>query len=140
VNREGFYAADKLLRRDLTGSHRIRFSPLRQTSILRKMAEKSYYVEFAFTSKQTHIRWQAVVEVPNVLVRRNHAELINNGRREKSVALDLGREVALAAFSGANNFVGPCHEDALWYDDRHPVMDERVCDHEQNGIKVWRIS
>jgi hypothetical protein len=102
------------------------------------MAEKSY-VEFAFTSKQTQCRWQAAVEVPNILVRHNHAELMNNSRREKSVALDLGREVALAAFSGANSVVGPHHEDALWYDDRPPVMDERACDHEQNGIRVWRI-
>jgi hypothetical protein len=31
------------------------------------------------------------------------------------------------------------HEDALWYDDRHPVMDERGCDHEQNGIRIWLI-
>jgi hypothetical protein len=103
------------------------------------MAEKSYYVEFAFTSKQTHVRWQAFVEVPNDLVRSNQPVLTNNSRREKSVALDLGREVALAAFSGANSVVGPHHEDALWYDDRHPVMDKRACDHEQNGIRVWRI-
>jgi hypothetical protein len=104
------------------------------------MAEKSYYVEFAFTSKQTHVRWQAVVEVPNVLVLRKQTESINNGRREKAVALNLGREVALAAFSGANSVIGPYHEDALWYDDRPSLMDERTCDHEQNGIRVWRIS
>ena len=104
------------------------------------MAEKSYYVEFAFTSKQTHLRWQAVVEVPTILVQRDHAKLMNNSRREKSVALDLGREVALTAFSDAKSVVGPYHEDALWYDDRPSLMDERNCDHQQNGIRVWRFS
>jgi hypothetical protein len=76
---EGFYATDKLLRRDLTGSHRS------QTSILRKTAEKSYYVEFASTSKKTHVRWLAVIEVPNVWVRRKHPELINNSRRAEAL-------------------------------------------------------
>jgi hypothetical protein len=104
------------------------------------MAEKSYCIEFAFTSKEGLIRWQAVVEVPSALVLRKQTELIDRARREKAVALDLAREVALAAFSDANRVVWPCHEDALWYDYRPSLVDERACDHEENGIRVWRIS
>ena len=109
--------------------------------LLLNMSERYYYIEFTFTPKKgSHIHREAVVEVPKDLVRRKQTELINNGRREKAVALNLGREVALAAFSGANSVLGPYHEDALWYDDRPSLMDERTCDHEQNGIRVWRIS
>jgi hypothetical protein len=34
----------------------------------------------------------------------------------------------------------PYDEDALWYEDRPYVMDERPCDHEENEIKVWKIA
>jgi hypothetical protein len=105
------------------------------------MAEKSYYIELTFTSKQAHIRWQAVVEVPDAFVLRKQTELINKDRREKAVALNLARKVALSAFSaGASRVVRPYDEDALWYDDRPSLMDERACHYEENGIKVWRIS
>ena len=70
------------------------------------MTEKSYYIELTFTSKQTHIRWQAVVEAPNPFVLRKQTELIDKDRREKAVALDLAREVALATFSGAQRLFG----------------------------------
>jgi hypothetical protein len=132
-------APNKLLRRDLTGSHRIRSVPASNLNS-EQMTKKSYYIELAFTSKQAHMRWQAVVEVPNAFVLRKQTELVNKDRREKAVALDLAREVALAAFSGAKRIVGPYHEDALWYDDRPSLLDERACDHEENGIRVWRIS
>lgn len=85
------------------------------------------------------MRWQAVVEVPTGVVLRKQTELVNKDRREKAVALDLAREVALAAFSGAKGVVRPYHEDALWYDDRPSLMDKRACNHEENGIRVWRI-
>jgi hypothetical protein len=75
------------------------------TSILRKMAEESYCIEFAFTSKERHARWKAVVEVPNASVLRKQTELENKDRREEAIPLDLAREVALAAFSGANRVV-----------------------------------
>jgi hypothetical protein len=70
------------------------------------MAEKSYCIEFVFTSKEGHIRRQAVVEVPDALVLRKQTESVNKDRREKGTALELAREVALAAFSDANWVVG----------------------------------
>ena|ERR1700749_502024 len=105
------------------------------------MTEKFYYIELTFTSKQAYIRWQAVVEVPNAFVLRQKKELTNKDRRDKAVALSLAREVALTAFSaGANRVACPHDEDALWYDERPSLVDERDCDHEENDIRVWRIS
>jgi hypothetical protein len=65
------------------------------------MTEKSYYIEFRFTPKQRDVRREAILEVPNDLVRRTQTELMNKDRREKAIVLDLAREVALAAFSTA---------------------------------------
>jgi hypothetical protein len=80
------------------------------------------------------------VEVPAGLVQRQHSELINQNLREKTVALNLARQAALAAFTtSAEQVVWPYDEDALWYEDRPFVMAERLCDHEENGIKVWKI-
>jgi hypothetical protein len=110
--------------------------------LLRNMSQRSYYIEFTFTPKKgSHIHREAVVEVPKDLVRRKQTELINESRKEKAVALDLARGVALAAFStGTERIVGAYDEDALWYDDRPSLMDERACDHEENCIRVWRIA
>jgi hypothetical protein len=70
------------------------------------MAEKSYCIEVAFTSKGVHIRRQAVVEVPKALGSGEQTELVNEDKRKKAVALDLAREVALATFSGAQRLFG----------------------------------
>ena len=66
---------------------------------------------------------EAVVEVPRDLVRRK-----------------LARRAALAVFSaGEQRLAWPYDEDALWCEDRHPVMNERPCDFEDDGIRAWRI-
>jgi hypothetical protein len=60
--------------------------------------------------------------------------------REKAIVLELGRRDALALFSiGEQRLPSPHNEDALWYEDRHPVMNERPYDYEDNGIRTWRI-
>jgi hypothetical protein len=105
------------------------------------MSEK-YYIEFKFIPKEERqIHRNALVEVPTDLVRREQTPWINWNRREKKVALDLARAVALAEFStGAAWIAWPYDEDALWCDDRPSLMGERACDYEQNGVRVWRIS
>jgi hypothetical protein len=83
----------------------------------------------------------AVVELPKNLVHRKRSELIGQKLSEKSIALDLARQAALATLStGAKPVVWPCDEDALWYEDRPYVMDEKSHDHEENGVKVWKIA
>jgi hypothetical protein len=85
-------------------------------------------------------QYAAVVEVPKDIVDRRRSELIDRNLSAKAIALDLAREAALATFStDAKQVVRPCDEDALWYEDRPYVMDERPSDHEENGINVWKI-
>jgi hypothetical protein len=83
---------------------------------------------------------EAAIEVPKYLVHRKQSELINENLREKAIALDFARRAALALFAfGAEPIVGSYDEEALWFEDRHPVMNERQCDYEENGTRAWRI-
>ena len=83
----------------------------------------------------------AVVEVLNDVVHRKQSELVNQNLREKTIALDLARQAALSTFAiGGEQVSWPYDEDALWYEERPSVMDERPCDHEEIGVQVWKIA
>jgi hypothetical protein len=111
-----------------------------------QMSEQYFYVRLKFipkfgtTSELNVKQHEAAVEVPKSLVQRKQSELINENPREKAIALDFARRAALAIFStGADPVAWPYDEDALWCEDRHPVMNERPCDHKKNGARAWRI-
>jgi hypothetical protein len=109
------------------------------------MSDEYFYVRFRFSPKigvrtgpNTRLH-EAVVEVPRDLVQRKKSEF-NENPREKAIALDFARRAALALFStGEQRLAWPYDEDALWCEDRHPVMNERPSDYEDDGIRAWRI-
>jgi hypothetical protein len=110
------------------------------------MRGEYFYVRFRFSPKigartgTISRQHEVVVEVPKDLVQRKQSEFMNENPREKAVALDLARRVALAIFStGERRLAWPYDEDALWCEDRHPIMNERPCDYEDDGIRAWRI-
>lgn len=110
------------------------------------MIDEYYYVRFRFSAKigvptgPTPRQHEAVVEVPRDLVQRKKSEFMNENPREKAIALDCARRAALALFSiGEQRLAWPYDEDALWCEDRHPVMNERPCDYEDDGTRAWRI-
>jgi hypothetical protein len=109
------------------------------------MSDEFFYVRFRFSTKigvptgPSPRQHEAVVEVPMDLVQRKKLEF-NEIPREKAIALDFARRAALALFStGEQRLAWPYDEDALWCEDRHPVMNERSCDYEEDGIRAWRI-
>src|ERR1700681_2597679 len=119
-----------------------------QTSgeIPRNMSDEYFYVRFRFSPKMgvrtgpTARQHEAVVEVPRDLIQRKQSAFMNENPREKAIALDFARRAALAIFSiGEQRLAWPYDEDALWCEDRHPVMNERPCDFEDDGIRAWRI-
>ena len=58
----------------------------------------------------------------------------NSGRE------DLARRAALGTFpTVAERVLGLYHEDAIWYEDQPPVMNERPCDNEEDGTRSWEI-
>jgi hypothetical protein len=110
------------------------------------MSSRFFYVQLKFTPKirtdnsGRNKQHGAVVEVRKDLVQRRQAAIINHNRREKAIALDLARRAALGTFSTVEERVlGLYHEDAIWYEDQPPVMNERPCDNEQNGTRAWKI-
>jgi CheB methylesterase len=114
--------------------------------IPRNMSDEYFYVRFRFSPKigvrtaPSTRQHEAVVEVPRNLVQRKKLDYMNENPREKAIALDFARRAALALFStGEQGLAWPYDEDALWCEDRHPVMKERPCDCEHDGIRAWRI-
>ena len=109
--------------------------------LVHNMGEHFFYVRFMFIPKSAPLTpHKAIVEVPKDLVQRKQLGLRNEKSEEKVIALDLARRAALAAISTRTERLGwPYDEDALWCEGRHYVLDERPCDHEENGVRVWRI-
>ena len=106
------------------------------------MSDKFFYLQFKFIPKIGHTftdEREVVVEVPKDLVQRK-SESINEGLREV-VALDLARRVALGTFPNESERAFDLYEEAppIWYPDRPQVMNERACDHEENGTRAWRV-
>jgi hypothetical protein len=109
--------------------------------------EKAFIVRLIFTPKTGIGRvpltrhYTALVEVRDDLVHRKQSDSANQNLREKTIALDLARQAALSTFAINGEQVSwPYDEDALWYEERPHVMDQRPCDHEQGGVKVWKIA
>ena len=105
-----------------------------------------YYVRLKFMPKfripslPNTKEHEVMVEVPKYLVQRKLSALINENPRETAIALDFARRAALALFAlGAEPILWPHDEEALWCEDRHPMMNERSCDYEENGTRAWRI-
>ena len=106
------------------------------------MSNQFFYLQLKFKPKIGHTvtdEREVVVEVPKDLVQRK-SELINESLREV-IALDLARSAALGTFpTEAERVLALYDEDPpIWYNDRPPVMNERPCDHEENGTRAWRI-
>ena len=81
-----------------------------------------------------------VVEVPKDLVQRK-SEKIDESLRPV-FALDLAKSAALGTFPNeAERSLDLYDEDPpIWYQERPPVINERPCDHEENGTTAWRIA
>jgi hypothetical protein len=110
------------------------------------MSSRFFYVELKFIPRiRTYTvpmtkQHGAVVEVPKDLVQRKQSEIINENPSEKAIALALARRAAFGTFPTVEErVVGLYNEDAIWCEDRPPVMNERPCDHEENGTRAWRI-
>lgn len=112
-----------------------------------KMSEQFYYVHLGFIPKMVTLTFpilrqrEVVVEVPKDLVQHRLSALVNENLGEEEIALNLARRAALATFpTVAERLVGLYDENApRWHEHRHHVMDERPCDHEENGVRAWRI-
>ena len=112
-----------------------------------KMSEQFFYVHLKFIPKIVTLtvtilrQREVVVEVSKRLVQHSQSKLLNENPGEKAIALDLARRVALDTFpTVAGRILGLYDEAApTWHEQRHHVMNERPCNHEENGTRAWRI-
>ena len=101
-------------------------------------SEQFFYVHLKFTQ-------EIVVEVPRGLLNQRQSDLVGKGFTAKALALDLARDVALKMASPfpaiGERAAGLYDEDPpIWYEYRHRVMNQRPCDHEERGIRAWKIA
>jgi hypothetical protein len=73
------------------------------------------------------------------------ADLVGQDFTEKAIALDLARDVALQTASPfpaiGKRAAGLYDEDPpIWYEHRHRAMNQRPCNHEERGIRAWKIA
>jgi hypothetical protein len=106
------------------------------------MSNRFFYLRFKFTPKIGHTFTDergVIVEVPKNLVQRK-SDLINESLKEV-IALGLAKSAALGTFLTEAERVVDLYEEGppIWYPDRLPIMNERPCDHEENGIRAWKI-
>ena len=115
------------------------------------MSEQFFYVHLKFTPKSVSLAapigspHEIVVEVPRWLLHQRQSDLVGRHSTEKAIALDIARDVALKTESPfpaiGERAAGLFDEDPpIWYEYRHRVMNQRPCDHEEHGIRAWKIA
>jgi hypothetical protein len=84
---------------------------------------------------------EVVIEVPRDLLQSKQSHLTNDILREKIIAIDLARRAALSTFPTVAERAVELYDEDLptWRKNRFHVMNQRPCDHEENGTRAWRL-
>jgi hypothetical protein len=88
-----------------------------------------------------YAQFEVVVEVPKDLVLCEHSKSLTGTTEEKILALGIARITALGTLPQIGDRAAEMYDEGVpfWRAERHPMMNERPCDHEQSGIRAWRI-
>ena len=114
------------------------------------MSDQFFYVHLKFTPKSVSLGapigrpQEIVVEIPRELVSHRQSEPPGQDVTENTIALDLARDIALKTAGPfpaiGERGAGLYDEDQpIWYEYRHPVMNQKACDCEECGIRAWKI-
>jgi hypothetical protein len=111
------------------------------------MSEQFLYAQFNFRSKAKADKIEAteqcevVVEVPKDLVPCKHSKSLTGTTEEKILALGIARITALGTLPQIGEPAAEMYDEGapFWREERHPMMNERPCDHEERGIRAWKI-
>jgi hypothetical protein len=106
------------------------------------MSDQFFYLRLKFIPKIGHTftnEREVVVEVPKDLVQRK-SESVDESLKEV-VALGLAKSAALGTFPTEAERAIELYDEGppIWYHERLSVMNERPCDHEENGTRAWQI-
>jgi hypothetical protein len=111
------------------------------------MSKQFLYAQLNFSLKPktdkvlTTDQCEVVVEIPKDLVHCQHSESPTGNVKEKVIALGIARITALATFPKVGERAAEMYDEGQpnWHQERLRVMNERPCDHEENGTRAWRI-
>lgn len=111
------------------------------------MSHQFTYVEFSISPKSGLAGQQkgteiVTVELPYRFVENWKLERPGRNTTDEEIAIDIATPPAIAC---ARKFVRLCHQPLMDREihspvfriERHSHMNERVCDYEDNGIRVW---
>jgi len=115
------------------------------------MSKQFFYVHLKFTPKSVSLAapigspHEIVVEVPRELLKQRQSDPVGQGFTEEAIALDLARDVALktaSPFPAIGERAASLYDEhpPIWCEHRHHVMNQRPCDHEERGIRAWKIA
>jgi hypothetical protein len=112
------------------------------------MSKQFLYAQLNFRSKPqtdkvgTTDQCEVVVEIPKDLVHCQHSESPTGNEKEQVIALGIARITALATFAKVGERAAEMYDEGQpnWHQERPRVMNERPCDHEENGTRAWRIA
>ena len=109
------------------------------------MSEQFFYIQLTFIPKEeiravlTPAKRQVIVEVVKNPGSGRKSEIVDENLN-KVLALDLARKAALGTFPTMERDIGLYEEEPpAWLNERIKVMNERPCDHEENGARAWRL-
>jgi hypothetical protein len=110
------------------------------------MSKQFLYAELKFIQKSKPTlsirpgQCEVLVEVPKDIVQCDHSESLTGNSNEKIIALGIARIAALETFRNVGEIAGTYEEGVpIWHEERPHVMNERPCDHEDNGTRAWRV-
>jgi hypothetical protein len=108
------------------------------------MSEQFYYSHFRLSAKNKDLRSvtrdpEVMLEVPRRLVEDWKRENPDQDLSDEAIAGDIARVIAVkTALLSERHAEYEC-DAPNWYDRRPPLMNERACDHHDNGIRAWLI-
>jgi len=108
------------------------------------MSEQFFYIGLTFTPRlrnagmPTPLSREVIIEVPRSLVQSRRSA----SAHEKAIAIELARRTAFGTFAAVTERAVGLYDEGspTWCEERPDVMNERPCDHEENGTRAWRIA
>ena len=119
--------------------------PVTHSCVKQCMSEQFLYVEFRLRPKSgitilpPREAQQVVIEVPRKLIEDWKRENPDSNVADMTIGADIARVVAVDAMSSLPGSLEYEIDVPTWIDQRHSVMNERPCDHHDNGIRAWLV-
>lgn len=110
------------------------------------MSEQFFYAGFKLLPKRSGVSLGAseaqevILEVPRKLIQDWKRENPESELSDQAIAADIARVVVSDATATFPDLPVYDVDVPTWLKERHPIMNERACDHHDNGIRAWVVT